>query len=89
MTGSPLDTLQVGILKAAKVDDNGKTIAPEVYPLEIDLDSDQIDALFNANQLLLDLKLASYDYKNKAVRLYTDYTIEIEAGVRIKSKIEE
>jgi len=89
MTGSPLDTLQVGILKAAKVDDNGKTMAPEVYPLEIDLDSDQIDALFNANQLLLDLKLASYDYKNKAVRLYTDYTIEIEAGVRIKSKIEE
>ena len=87
--GTALDTLQVGILKAAKVDNNGKTMAPEVYPLEIDLDSDQIDALFNANQLLLDLKLASYDYKNKAVRLYTDYTIKIEAGVRVKSKIEE
>ena len=89
LSGTTLDTLQVGLLQAAEVDENGKTVAPKVYSLEVDLDSDQIDALFNANQILLDMKVASYDFENQAVRLYTDYTIEIEAGLRIKSKIEE
>ena len=89
LSGTTLDTLQVGLLQAAEVDENGKTVAPKVYSLEVDLDSDQIDALFNANQILLDMKVASYNFENQAVRLYTDYTIEIEAGLRIKSKIEE
>ena len=89
LSGTTLDTLQLGLLQAAEVDENGKTVAPKVYSLEVDLDSDQIDALFNANQILLDMKVASYDFENQAVRLYTDYTIEIEAGLRIKSKIEE
>ncbi len=89
LSGTTLDTLQFGLLQAAEVDENGKTVAPKVYSLEVDLDSDQIDALFNANQILLDMKVASYNFENQAVRLYTDYTIEIEAGLRIKSKIEE
>lgn len=89
LSGNDLDSLEVDLLKAAEVDDHGKTIAPEIYTTEISLDSDQIDALFDANQILLDIKIASYDFENKAVRLYTNYTIEIDAGVRIKSKIEE
>jgi len=89
LSGNVLDSLEVDLLKAAEVDDNGKTIAPEIYTTEISLDSDQIDALFDANQILLDIKIASYDFENKAVRLYTNYTFEIEAGVRIKSKIEQ
>jgi len=89
VSGAVLDSLNLELLEAAQVDENGRTITANIYDSNIDLDSDQIDALFNANRALLDIKMNSYDNQNKAVRLYTDYQFTIGVGVILELKIEE
>jgi len=64
-------------------------MGPHVYDSNVELDSDQIDALFNSNQALIDITLNSYDYENTAVRLYTDYQFIISAGVLLELKSED
>lgn len=89
ISGAVHDSLVFDLLQAAEVDENGRTIQAHVYDSSIGLDSDQIDALFNSNQALLDIKLNSYDYENSAIRLYTDYQFVISAGVLLEFKLEE
>ena len=89
VSGSVLDSLNLDLLDAAEVDLNGRTIAPNIYERNIQLNSDQIDALFNANRALLDIRMNSYDYENVAVRLYTDYELVIDVGVILELKTEE
>lgn len=88
-SGAILDSLNFDLLEAAAVDADGRTIEPHVYDSNVELNADQIDALFNANQALLDIKMNSYDFENTAVRLYTDYEFVIGAGVILELKTEE
>ena len=76
-------------MEAAEVDEDGRTISANIYDSNIVLDADQIDALFNANRALLDIKMNSYDSENMAVRLYTDYEFIIGIGALVELKIEE
>lgn len=89
ISGIVQDSLVFDLLQAAEVDEDGKTIEPRVYDSNIGLDADQIDALFNSNQALLDIRLNSYDSENTAVRLYTDYRFVISAGVLLELKSDE
>lgn len=84
-----LDSLNFDLLEAASVDEDGRTIEPKIYNSNVELNANQIDALFNANQALLDIRMNSYDYENTAVRLYTDYQFVIGAGVILELKTEE
>jgi hypothetical protein len=83
------DSLKIELLEAASVDENGRSIEPRVYNSNISLNSGQFDALFNANQTILDIRMKSYDVENTAIKLYTDYEFIIDAGVIIELKIEE
>ena len=89
LTGMVLDSLNLELLEAAAVDEMGRTISPNIYETIIELDTGQIDALFNANQALLDIKMNSFDNQNSAIRLYTDYEFIIDAGVIVELKIEQ
>ena len=89
ISGAILDSLNFDLLEAAAVDENGRTIEAHIYDSNVELNADQIDALFNANRALLDIKMNSYDYENTAVRLYTDYQFVIGAGVILELKTEE
>ena len=89
ISGIVLDSLQVELLQAAEVDENGKTIEARVYDSNISLNSEQFDALFNSNRTILDIRMNSYDSENSAIKLYTDYEFIIAAGVIIELKIEE
>ena len=88
LTGFVLDSINLDILEAAAVDEMGRTISPNVYERLIQMDEDQIDALFNANQVLLNIQMNSFDNQNLAIRLYTDYEFIIDAGVITEFKIE-
>ena len=89
VSGSVLDSLDIEILDAAEVDEDGRTITANIYDSNITLDSGQIDALFNSNRALLDIKMNSYDYENTAVKLYTDYQFKIAVGAILELNIEE
>ena len=89
VSGSVLDSLDVELLDAAEVDEEGRTVTANIYDSSIELNSGQIDALFNANRALLDIKMNSYDSENTAVKLYTDYEFIIGVGVILELKIEE
>ena len=89
VSGLVLDSLNLELLEAAEVDEDGRTISANIYDSNIVLDADQIDALFNANRALLDIKMNSYDSENMAVRLYTDYEFIIGIGALVELKIEE
>ena len=89
LSGLVLDSLNLELLEAAEVDEDGRTISANIYDSNITLDADQIDALFNANRALLDIKMNSYDSENMAVRLYTDYEFIIGIGALVELKIEE
>ena len=89
VSGLVLDSLNMELLEAAAVDEEGRTITANVFETNIVLDADQIDALFNSNRALLDIKMNSYDSENTAVRLYTDYELIIGAGVILELKTEE
>jgi hypothetical protein len=53
------------------------------------MDDGQIDAIFNANQVLLNVQMNSFENQNLAIRFYTDYEFVIDAGVIIELKIEQ
>ena len=89
ISGSVLDSLEFDLLEAAEVDENGKTLAPKNYTTTFELDSDQVDALNDANQALLDIRMNSYDVENRAVKLYADYEFVIKAGVILQLNIED
>ena len=89
LSGLVLDSLDVQILDAAEVNEEGRTISANIYDSNITLDSGQIDALFNSNRVLLDIKMNSYDNENTAVKLYTDYQFKIAVGAILELNIEE
>lgn len=89
VTGSVLDSIDIALLDAAEVDDDGRTITANIYDSNIALNSGQIDALYNANRVLLDVKMNSYDNQNTAVRLYTHYEFVIALGILLDINIEE
>ena len=71
VSGLVLDSLDVELLDGAEVDEDGRTITANIYDSNIVLSSGQIDALFNSNMALLEVKMNSYDNQNTAVKLYT------------------
>ena len=89
VSGLILDSLDVEMLDAAEVDEDGRTISANIYDSNIILNSGQIDALFNSNRALLDIKMNSYDNENTAVKLYTDYQFKIAVGAILELNIEE
>ena len=89
LSGLVLDSLDVEMLDAAEVDEDGRTISANIYDSNIILNSGQIDALFNSNRVLLDIKMNSYDNENTAVKLYTDYQFKIAVGAILELNIEE
>jgi len=89
VSGLILDSLDVEMLDAAEVDEDGRTISANIYDRNIILNSGQIDALFNSNRALLDIKINSYDNENTAVKLYTDYQFKIAVGAILELNIEE
>ena len=89
VSGLILDSLDVEMLDAAEVDEDGRTISANIYDSNIILNSGQIDALFNSNRALLDIKMNSYDNQNTAVKLYTDYQFKIAVGAILELNIEE
>ena len=89
VSGSVLDSLDVDLLDGAEVDEDGRTISANIYDSNIVLTSGQIDALFNSNRVLLDIKMNSFDNQNTAVKLYTDYEFKIAVGAILELNIEE
>jgi len=89
VSGLILDSLDVEMLDAAEVDEDGRTISANIYDSNIVLTSGQIDALFNSNRALLDIRMNSYDNENTAVKLYTDYEFKIAVGAILGLNIEE
>ncbi len=89
VSGLILDSLDVEMLDAAEVDEDGRTISANIYDSNIILNSGQIDALFNSNRALLEIKMNSYDNENTAVKLYTDYQFKIAVGAILEVNIEE
>lgn len=89
LSGLILDSLDIEMLDAAEVDEDGRTILANIYDSNIILNSGQIDALFNSNRALLDIKMNSYDNENTAVKLYTDYQFKIAVGAILELNIEE
>ena len=89
ISGFILDSLNIGLLQAASVDQSGKTIEAIIYESALNLSSSQFDALINSNRTILDIRMDSYDNQNTAVKLYTDYEFIIDAGVLIETKTEE
>ena len=60
-----------------------------IFDINIVLSSGQIDALFNSNMALIEIKMNSYDNENTAVKLYTDYEFKIAVGAILELNIEE
>ena len=89
VSGLVHDSLDIQILDAAEVNEDGRTITANIYDSNITLDSGQIDALFNSNRVLLDIKMNSYENENTAVKLYTDYQFKIAIGAILELNIEE
>ena len=89
LSGLVLDSIDVEMLDAAEVDEEGRTISANIYDSNMVLNSGQIDALFNSNRALLNMKINSYDNQNTAVKLYTDYEFKIAVGAIIELNIEE
>ena len=89
LTGFVLDSIKLDLLEAAAVDEIGRTITPNIYESLIEMDDGQIDAIFNANQVLLNIQMNSFENQNLAIRFYTDYEFVIDAGVIIELKIEQ
>tara|TARA_B100001093_G_scaffold360051_1_gene344757 strand:+ start:4599 stop:6695 length:2097 start_codon:yes stop_codon:yes gene_type:complete len=89
VSGLVLDSLDVELLDGAEVDEDGRTISANIYDSNIILNSGQIDALFNSNRALLEIKINSYDNQNTAVKLYTDYEFKIAVGAILELNIEE
>ena len=89
VSGLVLDSLDVELLDGAEVDEDGRTISANIYDSNIVLNSGQIDALFNSNRALLEIKMNSYDNQNTAVKLYTDYEFKIAVGAILELNIEE
>ena len=89
VSGLVLDSLDVMLLDGAEVDEDGRTISANIYDSNIVLNSGQIDALFNSNRALLEIKMNSYDNQNTAVKLYTDYEFKIAVGAILELNIEE
>lgn len=89
LTGFVLDSIKLDLLEAAAVDEIGRTITPNIYESLIEMDDGQIDAIFNANQVLLNVQMNSFENQNLAIRFYTDYEFVIDAGVIIELKMEQ
>ena len=89
VSGLVHDSLDIQILDAAEVNEDGRTITANIYDSNITLDSGQIDALFNSNRVLLDIKMNSHENENTAVKLYTDYQFKIAIGAILELNIEE
>ncbi len=89
ITGLLVDSLNVGLLQAAEVDEYGRVVEPKVYNSNISVSSAQLEALLNSNKTILDIRMNSYDSDNSAVKLYTDYEFIIDAGLLVELKIEE
>jgi hypothetical protein len=89
ISGLVLDSLNIGLLQAAEVDETGKTKEPRIYNSNISINASQFDALLNSNKTIIDIRMSSYDSDNTAIKLYTDYEFVIDAGVLIDLKIEE
>ena len=69
------DSLYSDLVYAAEIDDNGRTIEPNLYSKDINLDSNQIDAFFNSDNVIIDIEMNTSNTENSSVKLYTDYEI--------------
>lgn len=78
--GSTLYTLtDAAAFDSPEVGTDGKTVGAEVSQSGVDLDSDGIDALLNANQVLATARITTFESdKDRYVTLYADYTLNIE-----------
>ena len=77
------DSLYSDLVYAAEVDDNGRTIEPNLYTKDINLDSNQIDAFFNSDNVIIDIEMNTSNTENSSVKLYTDYEIFFSLGALI------
>lgn len=89
LSSTVLDSLNFDLLEAASVNPTGQTIAARIYDNTIEFHANQIDALFESNQVVLDIRMNSFDSENTAIRLYTDYQFIIDAAVIVDLKIEQ
>ena len=76
-----LDSLELNLLEAASVNENGQVETPKVYSFELGLDQQQVESFIEANQVIVSVTLATFENESTAVKLYTDYEFVLGIGV--------
>lgn len=82
------DSVEFNLFESAPVDASGRVTESRVSYEEVDLDTEKINHLLNANKLKLYLTLNTFNNGTQTVKLYTDYTIQVRmaAGVSVNYK---
>lgn len=76
---------QQNIIESGILDDQGRVIAPGRKNTRMVLDISQIEDLFRARRIAVSSWMRTTDNGSKMVKLYSDYSLEISLGARLKT----
>ena len=83
-----LDSLNIDLLSAAKVDENGKVSESSESSTEVSIDKNRMDNIENSNQLIVSAKLSTTNNGEQVVKLYLDYTLDVYLAIKITGMFE-
>jgi len=83
-----LESITTGdFLLPAPVDANGRVTAPSIGNVEIEFTPEFLDAIQEADQIIISFTLNTTDNGNTDVKIYSDYNIVFSAAVKLKAGI--
>ena len=83
-----METIDTGdLFTPAPVDANGRVTAASTRTIEIIVDNDFINAIENADKMLITFTLNTTDNGTKDVKIYSDYSIVFKAAVVVKTNL--
>lgn len=82
-----LDTIDIPLLKAAQVDNNGVTTTPGIHTFEVEFTEANIQNLYDTENLKFIGNLTSTDGGTKSVKIKDSYNIEIKLAVKVEAAV--
>jgi hypothetical protein len=85
---SVLETIDPGkLIQAAPVDNNGRVTEPEITTVPVEVTPAFIDAVEEADAVILSFMLNTTDSDTREVKIYSDYNIVFAVAIRVKAGI--
>jgi len=76
------------VIEAAPVDDNDEVVSTTNKTAEMTFNENQISDLGDVRNAVFEATLTTSDFENTMVKFYTDYTVEFDMNIEIKTNLD-